>query len=156
MQVNKNKVVSIHYTLKDKEGNVIDTSSGSEPLNYLHGNGNLIPGMEEGLEGKDVGDKLDLVISPEKGYGIRNDDLIQKVPRSAFGSQKVEKGMEFNTESGHSVVVTHVGLDSVTVDANHPLAGIDLYFSVEILDVRNATDDEIDHGHVHGPEGHHH
>jgi FKBP-type peptidyl-prolyl cis-trans isomerase SlyD len=156
MTIQKDKVVSIHYTLKNKEGQIIDSSRGKDPLNYLHGRGNLIRGMEEGLEGKNKGDKLDLKISPDKGYGIRNEELVQEVPRTAFGDQKVEKGMEFNTQSGHTVVVTKVGLEKVTVDANHPLAGEELFFDVEVLDVREATSDEIDHGHVHGPDGHHH
>ncbi|HLF34467.1 MAG TPA: peptidylprolyl isomerase [Cyclobacteriaceae bacterium] len=156
MRIQKDKVVSIHYTLKDKEGNILDTSSGREPLTYLHGNGNLISGMEEGLEGKSSGEKLDLEISPEKGYGVRNEELVQQVSRTAFGDQKVEKGMEFQTKSGHTVVVTKVGLEQVTVDANHPLAGKDLFFNVEVLDIREATKEELDHGHVHGPGGHHH
>ena len=156
MQIQKDKVVSIHYTLKNKEGHVIDSSQGKEPLNYLHGRGNLIKGMEEGLEGKNQGDKVDLQVSPEKGYGTRNDELIQEVPRSAFGEQKVEKGMEFSTQSGHTVVVTKVGVDKVTVDGNHPLAGQELFFNVEVMDIRDATDEEKDHGHVHGPDGQHH
>ena len=156
MEVQKDKVVSIHYTLKNKEGRVIDSSQGKEPLNYLHGRGNLIKGMEEGLEGKNQGDKVNLQISPEKGYGNRNEDLVQEVPRSAFGEQKVEKGMEFSTQNGHTVVVTKVGLENITVDGNHPLAGEELFFNVEVMDVRDATDEERDHGHVHGPDGHHH
>jgi FKBP-type peptidyl-prolyl cis-trans isomerase SlyD len=156
MRIQKDKVVSIHYTLKDKEGNILDTSSGREPLTYIHGNGNLISGMEEGLEGKSSGEKLDLEISPEKGYGVRNEELVQQVSRTTFGDQKVEKGMEFQTKSGHTVVVTKVGLEQVTVDANHPLAGKDLFFKVEVMEIREATKEELDHGHVHGPGGHHH
>jgi len=156
MQVEKNKVVSIHYKLKDNEGNTLDSSEGREPLNYIHGNGNLIPGMEEGLEGKKTGDKLDLKISPDKGYGTRNDELVQDVPRSAFGDQEVKPGMQFNTQDGHTVTVTKVGLEKVTVDGNHPLAGMDLNFDVEVVNVREATSEELDHGHVHGPGGHQH
>ena len=156
MQVEKNKVVSIHYTLKDNEGNTLDSSEGRDPLNYIHGNGNLIAGMEEGLEGKLKGDKLDLQIPPEKGYGQRNNDLVQEVPRTAFGEQEVKQGMQFSTQDGHTVVVTKVGLEKVTVDANHPLAGKDLNFDVEVVDVREATKEEIEHGHVHGPGGHQH
>src|ERR1043165_2808280 len=123
MQITKNKVAAIHYTLRDNEGTVIDSSEGREPLHYLHGAGNLIVGMEEGLEGKSKGDKLNLKISPEKGYGEKDDTLIQQVPRSAFGGQEVKPGMKFSTNQGGVVTVTKVGLDSVTVDANHPLAG---------------------------------
>lgn len=156
MQITKDKVASIHYTLRDGDGNVLDTSAGREPLTYLQGAGNLIAGMEEGLEGKSKGDKFKLKISPEKGYGVKDDSLVQKVPRSAFGTQKVEKGMQFQTNNGQVVTVTETGLDSITVDANHPLAGVELHFDVEVTDVRNASAEEISHGHVHGPGGHHH
>jgi FKBP-type peptidyl-prolyl cis-trans isomerase SlyD len=156
MQITKNKVAAIHYTLRDNEGTVIDSSEGREPLHYLHGAGNLIVGMEEGLEGKSKGDKLDLKISPEKGYGEKDDTLIQQVPRSAFGGQEIKQGMRFSTNQGGVVTVTKVGLESITVDANHPLAGVELNFAVEVVDVRNASAEEITHGHVHGPGGHHH
>lgn len=156
MQITKNKVAGIHYTLRDNEGTIIDTSDGRDPLYYLHGAGNLIIGMEEGLEGKSKGDKFQLKIAPEKGYGQKDPAMTQKVPRSAFGDQDVRVGMKFSTDRGDVVTVTEVGLDSVTVDANHPLAGVELNFAVEVMEVRNATDEEITHGHVHGPGGHHH
>lgn len=156
MQISKEKVVSIHYTLRDNSGNVLDSSEGSNPLLYIQGIGNLIPGMEEGLEGKIKGDKLDIKVSPEKGYGVRDEKLIQKVPRSAFGGQEVKTGMQFQTDRSQVVTVTEVGLESITVDGNHPLAGVELNFAVEVMDVRNATSDELSHGHVHGPGGHHH
>lgn len=156
MQITKNKVAAIHYTLRDNEGTIIDSSAGREPLQYLHGAGNLIPGMEEGLEGKSTGDKFDLKIKPEKGYGEKDDNLVQKVPRSAFGDQEVKTGMRFSTNQGGVVTVTEVGLEAVTVDANHPLAGVELNFDVEVMEVREATADEISHGHVHGPGGHQH
>jgi FKBP-type peptidyl-prolyl cis-trans isomerase SlyD len=159
MQIGKEKVVSIHYTLRDNSGNILDSSEGRDPLNYIQGIGNLIPGMEEGLEGKGKGDKVDIKVSPEKGYGVRNDQLIQKVPRSAFGDQEVRQGMQFQAGSNQGsqvVTVTEVNLDSITVDGNHPLAGVELNFAVEVLEVREATKEELDHGHVHGPGGHHH
>ena len=156
MQITKNTVAAIHYTLRDNEGNVIDTSSGREPLNYLHGAGNLIAGMEEGLEGKSKGDKFQLKIEPAKGYGEKDPAMIQQVPRSAFGDQDVRPGMKFSTNHGNVVTVTHVGLENVTVDANHELAGVELNFDVEVMEVRSATNEEISHGHVHGPGGHHH
>lgn len=156
MQISKEKVVSIHYTLRDNSGNVLDSSEGSNPLLYIQGIGNLIPGMEEGLEGKVKGDKLDIKVSPEKGYGVRDERLIQKVPRTAFGGQEVKTGMQFQTDRSQVVTVTEVGLESITVDGNHPLAGVELNFAVEVMDVRNATSDELSHGHVHGPGGHHH
>lgn len=156
MKVEKNKVVSIHYTLTDNDGNQIDSSVGKEPLAYIHGVGGLIPGMEEGLEGKAVGAKFDIKVSPEKGYGEKNDKLVQNVPRSAFGDQEVKPGMQFRTQDNQVVTVTKVGLDNVTIDGNHPLAGVDLNFDVEVIEIREATSEELDHGHVHGPGGHHH
>jgi FKBP-type peptidyl-prolyl cis-trans isomerase SlyD len=156
MLISKNKVASIHYTLRDNEGTIIDSSEGRDPLNYLHGAGNLIPGMEEGLEGKTPGEKLNLKIDPEKGYGEKDEALIQKVPRSAFAEQEVKPGMRFSTNQGGVVTVTDVGPDSITVDGNHPLAGVPLNFAVEVVEVRNATDEEITHGHVHGENGHEH
>lgn len=156
MQISKHKVAAIHYTLSDNDGNVLDSSQGGDPLHYLHGEGNLIPGMEEGLEGKAKGDKLQLKISPEKGYGLRDDSLVQKVSRKAFGDQNVEPGMQFQTNQGEVITVTEVGAEQVTVDGNHPLAGVMLNFAVEVMEVREATSDEIAHGHVHGPGGHHH
>jgi FKBP-type peptidyl-prolyl cis-trans isomerase SlyD len=156
MQISKHKVAAIHYTLTDNQGNILDSSSGRDPLYYIQGMGNLIIGMEEGLEGKQKGEKFQIKVSPEKGYGVKNDKLLQEVPRSAFGDQKVEVGMQFQTNQGSVVTVTKVGLEAVTVDANHPLAGVELHFDVEVMEVREATAEEIEHGHVHGPGGHHH
>jgi len=156
MQISKHKVASIHYTLTDNDGKVLDSSAGREPLVYIQGIGNLIPGMEEGLEGKSTGDKVNIKVSPEKGYGVKDEALQQSVPRSAFGDQDVREGMQFQTNQGGIVTVTKVGLSEITVDANHPLAGVELNFDVEVLDIRLATQEELDHGHVHGPGGHHH
>jgi len=156
MQIAKHKVASIHYTLTDNDGKILDSSAGREPLHYIQGIGNLIPGMEEGLEGKKQGEKVNLKVSPQKGYGVKNNELIQKVPRSAFGDQKIEKGMQFQTNQGGVVTVTNVGLSEITVDANHPLAGVELNFAVEVISIREATEEELAHGHVHGPGGHHH
>lgn len=155
MKIEKHTVAAIHYTLTDNTGKVLDSSEEREPLYYLHGEGNLIPGMEEGLEGQTKGSKLDLKISPEKGYGVRDEKLIQQVPRSAFGDQNISKGMQFQADNGMVVTITNIGLENVTVDANHALAGVDLNFKVEVVAVRTATADEIAHGHVHGPGGHH-
>lgn len=159
MKVGHHKVVSIHYTLTDNSGNVLDSSAGRDPLVYLQGVGQLIPGMEEGLEGKGAGEKMQLKISPEKGYGLHDANLVQEVPLSAFGGQDVKPGMQF--EAGNEmqrfiVTVKEIGTETVTVDGNHPLAGVELNFDVELLDVREATEEEISHGHVHGPGGHHH
>jgi FKBP-type peptidyl-prolyl cis-trans isomerase SlyD len=156
MQISKHKVASIHYTLTDNDGKILDTSSGREPLTYIQGIGNLIPGMEEGLDGKSEGDKVKIKVSPEKGYGVKDDSLQQKVPRASFGTQEIKVGMQFQTNQGGVVTVTSVGLAEVTVDANHPLAGVELNFDVEVMAIRSATEEEIAHGHVHGPGGHHH
>lgn len=159
MKVTTHSVVSIHYTLTDNNGSVLDSSAGRQPLTYLQGVGQLIPGMEEGLEGKSAGEKLSLKISPEKGYGIKDENLIQQVPMSAFGGQEVKAGMQFeagNDQQRYIVTITQVENETVTVDGNHPLAGIELNFDVELLSVRAATPDEIAHGHVHGEGGHQH
>lgn len=156
MQITKHKVAAIHYTLTDNDGNLLDSSEGRDPLYYIQGIGNLIPGMEEGLEGKESGDKLDIKVSPDKGYGELNPQLVQQVPLGAFAGQEVKPGMRFSTNRGETVTVTEVGSESVTVDGNHPLAGVELNFKVEVIEVRNATADELQHGHVHGPGGHQH
>lgn len=159
MQITNEKVVSIHYTLRDNAGKVLDSSEGRDPLHYLQGFGNLIPGMEEGLEGKTKGDKFSIVVAPEKGYGVRNEDYVQQVPVEAFGGQQPQVGMQFqagNDEGRYVVTVTALEGNMVTVDANHPLAGVELHFDVEVMDVRDASAEEIAHGHVHGPGGHHH
>lgn len=159
MKIESNKVVSIHYTLTDNAGTVLDSSSGKDPLTYIQGIGNLIAGMEEGLEGKTAGEKLTIKVSPEKGYGIKNQELIQQVPITAFGGQMVSPGMQFEAGSQEQrflVTVTEVNNDTVTIDGNHPLAGVELNFDVEVITIREATAEELDHGHVHGPGGHHH
>jgi FKBP-type peptidyl-prolyl cis-trans isomerase SlyD len=160
MKIGEDKVVSIHYTLTDSGGSVLDSSSGNEPLLYLHGAGNIIPGLESALEGKVSGDKLSVTIEPEQGYGTRDERLVQAVPRSAFkGVEQLAPGMQFQAQGPQGtrlVVITQVTSDIVTVDANHPLAGQTLHFEVEITEVRDATAEELEHGHVHGPGGHHH
>ncbi len=159
MQINAHKVVTIHYTLTDNDGNILDSSSNGEPLNFIQGIGALIAGMEEGLEGKVKGDKLQLKVAPEKGYGIHQPEMVQQVPMSAFGGQMVSEGMQFEAGSDEQrfiVTVTAVGDEFATIDGNHPLAGVELNFDIEVLDVREASEEELAHGHVHGPGGHHH
>jgi len=160
MSISNNRVVSFHYTLTDGDGKQLDKSGEKGPLTYLHGAGNIIPGLEKQLEGKDVGDKLTAAVPAAEAYGEHSADLIQELPASMFsGVDKVEAGMEFQaqTEQGTQIVrVKDVAGDTVTIDANHPLAGVDLNFDVEITDVRDATEEELNHGHVHGPEGEEH
>ena len=160
MNISPNKVVCIHYTLRDEAGTVLDSSSGRAPLAYLHGRGNLVPGLEAALEGKSAGTSFEVAVAPEQGYGIRDERLVQIVPRTKFGdAAEITPGMQFKANgSGGARVVTvmRVERDLVTVDANHPLAGKTLCFQVEITEIRRATREELTHGHVHGPGGHHH
>jgi FKBP-type peptidyl-prolyl cis-trans isomerase SlyD len=160
MQVAKNKVISIDYTLTDAQGTELDSSRGRSPFSYIHGIGNIIPGLEAALEGKSAGDQLNASIPPEKAYGTRDENLVQQLPRSRFDTdQDIQVGMQFQAtgESGTRVVtVVNVDADNVTIDANHPLAGVTLYFDVTIKDIREATGEELNHGHVHGPDDHHH
>ncbi|HEX6929578.1 MAG TPA: peptidylprolyl isomerase [Gammaproteobacteria bacterium] len=160
MQISANKVVSIHYTLKNDKGDVLDTSSGREPLAYLQGAGNIVPGLEKALDGKSAGEKLNVSVTPEEGYGPRHDGLMQDVPRDAFqGVEDIQPGMQFHAQGPQGplvVTVVEAGDDTVKVDGNHPLAGETLHFDVEVTDVRDATEEEKEHGHVHGEGGHEH
>lgn len=160
MTIEKGQVVSIHYTLKDKEGIVIDNSKEGQPLAYIHGYGHLIAGLETELEGKKVGNKFDVEIASKDAYGEINESLIQAVPKSGFeGDGELQEGIqvEVQTDNGSRVaLVTKIENDKVTLDLNHPLAGIDLFFNVDVVEVRPATEEELEHGHVHGPGGHQH
>jgi FKBP-type peptidyl-prolyl cis-trans isomerase SlyD len=160
VSIETNHVVSIHYTLKGDAGEVIDSSLGGQPLAYLHGHGNLVPGLERELTGKSAGDKLQVKIPPADGYGEYDPQLVQRVPRRGLkGVANVRVGMRLQAQTGQGprpVTVTQVTGDMVTLDGNHPLAGKHLNFDVEIAAVRPATEEELSHGHVHGPDGHHH
>lgn len=153
MQIEKNAVVAIDYTLTDTEGQVLDTSEGRGPLNYLHGAGNIIPGLERALEGKAEGEKLQVTVPPEEGYGQRDDALVQQVPKKLFAETAEPKpGMQFQAQGPQGtqlLTVVEVQEEQVTVDANHPLAGRELSFDVAVVNVREATPDEIEHGHAH-------
>jgi FKBP-type peptidyl-prolyl cis-trans isomerase SlyD len=160
MRVEKDRVVTMDYTLTDPAGGVLDTSQGGEPLSYLHGAGNIIPGLEQAMEGKAVGDAFKAMVVPEQGYGIRREDLVAPVSRASFkGIAEIKPGMQFqaNTPEGPRVVtVVAVTDDEVTIDANHELAGKTLVFDIKVVGVRAATAEEASHGHVHGAGGHHH
>ncbi len=160
MSVAVNKVVTIHYTLTNDEGKVLDSSEGHEPLAYIHGGGNIIPGLEKALTGRAVGDQFNVSIPPEEGYGKRDEDLVQTVPKNAFqGVDEILPGMQFQAQTPEGiqlVTVIKVEGDEVTLDGNHPMADLTLNFSVEITSIRDASQEELDHGHVHGPGGHHH
>src|SRR5688500_3296904 len=160
MAIEKDKIVSIDYTLTGDNGQVLDSSQGREPLAYLHGAGNIIPGLEQALEGKNEGDQLNVSIPPDRAYGPRDERMVQPVPRAAFqGVNDIQPGMQFqaNTNAGPRVItVVDVAADQVTIDANHPLAGATLNFDVTVRNVRDATEQEKSHGHAHGAGGHHH
>ena len=159
MSIKKDSVVTFNYTLKDDAGEVIDSSSPGEPLAYLHGHGNLVPGLERELEGKSTGEKLTVKVAPADGYGELSKDLIQKVPRRSLkGIAKITVGMRLHAQTDQgprAVTVKAVTGDMVTIDGNHPLAGKNLNFDIDLVDVRDATEEELAHGHVHGPGGHH-
>lgn len=159
MEITKNMVAMFEYVLTNAEGEELDASNGN-PLAYLHGHANIIEGLEKQMEGKKVGDKFTAKVPAAEGYGIVHEELIQTVPSAMFqGVEELEVGMRFEAQSEHgmhSVEITAIDGDQVTVDGNHPLAGVDLTFEVEVTGIRAATDDEIDHGHAHGPGGHHH
>jgi len=160
MTITKNKVVTMHYTLKSDEGDVIDSSEGRDPLAYLHGARNIVVGLENGLEGKSAGDKLSVVVAPAEGYGEYNDALKQDVLLAQFDDQsQVQVGAQFHAQTPQGVVVAtvfSVDAENATIDMNHALAGKNLNFDVEIVDVRDATEEELQHGHAYAPGGQQH
>jgi len=153
MKIAENTVVAIDYTLKDDGGQVLDSSEGRAPLSYLHGVGGIIPGLERELDGKQTGDQLEVAVAPGDAYGERNEALRQDVGRDQFeGVDSLAPGMQFRVDvQGKPVVFTvvEVGDETVTIDGNHPLAGVNLNFAVTVREVREATPEEIAHGHVH-------
>ena len=155
MRIGEHAVVLIHYVLTNDDKEVLDSSEGQEPLAYLHGTGHLIEGLEAQLLGKAAGDKLDVTVQPGDGYGEFNEELVQVVPSDVFdGVESIEPGMQFQTSNedgfgGETITVVSVENDEVTIDGNHPLAGETLHFAVDIIEVREATAEELEHGHVH-------
>ena len=160
MRIAKDTVVAIDYTLTDDEGQVLDSSEGQEPLSYLHGASGIIPGLERELDGKQVGDQLQVAVAPEDGYGERNEELRQDVARDQFDEiEDLALGMQFQVDSDAGpmvITIVDIAEDVVAVDGNHPLAGVNLNFAVTVREVRDATEAELAHGHVHGPGGHSH
>jgi len=165
MQVQANSVVSIHYKLTNRDGDVIDSSEGRDPLVYLHGHGQLVPGVEGALLGKSVGDKFDAVVPPAEGYGERDPRLDLALTPEAFPEEarpELKPGLQFQShhpDGGEQVVVftiVDVQEDRVLATGNHQLAGVELHFALEVMEVRDATEEELTHGHAHGPGGHHH
>jgi FKBP-type peptidyl-prolyl cis-trans isomerase SlyD len=159
MQVADNMAVSIHYTLTNDDGEVLDSSIGDEALVYLHGGGNIISGLEKALHGKVAGDKFNVRIAAEDAYGELVDEMVQVISRDMFeGIDNIEVGMQFHADvsSGPGVVtVVNIEGDDITIDGNHPLAGLALTFDVEVIDVRAATQEDMAHGHIHGAGCHH-
>jgi FKBP-type peptidyl-prolyl cis-trans isomerase SlyD len=158
MEISENKVATIHYTLTNDENEVLDTSINSKPLSYIQGHQNIIPGLEKALAGKSAGNKLTVKVSPEEGYGVKNETLIQSVPKEMFGDLgDIQIGMQFQVNTGDGgillVTATEITDSHVVVDGNHPLAGMNLTFEVEILEVRDASEEELSHGHLHAGAG---
>ena len=164
MQIAADKVVSFHYRLSEPDGEFLEDSRDDRPMVYLHGHDGLLAGLEEALGGKQVGDKVSVTLPPEKAYGPRRDDAVQRISIKhvmAPGAKKpaYKPGMVVQVNTAHGpreMTVVKVGLKSLDVDTNHPMAGKTLKFDIEVMDVRDATDEEIAHGHVHEEGGHHH
>jgi FKBP-type peptidyl-prolyl cis-trans isomerase SlyD len=159
MVIAAQKVVSFHYTLHDDKGELLDRSGEGEPMLYLHGESNIVPGLEREMEGKKVGDKFDVGVAAADGYGERQGDALA-VPRADFPEEvEIREGAMIVAESEEGqfpLWIVGIAEDAITVDPNHPLAGVDLHFAVEVAEIRDATEEEIAHGHPHGPGGHHH
>jgi FKBP-type peptidyl-prolyl cis-trans isomerase SlyD len=160
MKITRDKVVSLHYTLRNTGGDTIDSSTGGEPLAYIQGSGSILPGLESALEGREAGEKLAVRLVAKDAYGERDAALVQNVPRKSLATiGKIKVGTQFHAQvpgGARVMTITAVAKDEVTIDGNHPLAGQDLNFDVEVVDVRDATAGELAHGHVHGAGGHHH
>lgn len=162
MPVEAKKVVTVVYEVKNTQGEVVEKADDKEPMSYLHGAGNILPKIEEALTGKDVGDQIELTLEPADAYGeIQTEGNIQRIPAKYVGGSKgLRPGdqvtLQLKDGTLQTVTVKKVGKFSVDVDVNHPLAGQTLTFSVTIKDIRDATEEEVEHGHAHGPDGHHH
>lgn len=153
MKIARECVALFHYTLKNDGGEILDTSEGEAPMAYLHGEHNIVEGLENAMEGKEAGDKFEVTVEPAEAYGEYDESLVQPIPREQFGDHPVEVGNQFHADTAigpRIVTVIAVHDDQVVIDANHSLAGENLHFKVEIVEVREATREELDHGHVHG------
>ena len=159
MKASQGKVVSVHYTLRDGGGTVLDSSEGDSPLVYLHGHDGLLPGLERAIEGMEAGDRSQVVLAPGDAYGERDPEAVLRATRDQFPDDiELAPGLEVAAHGPEGPVtfrVVEVTDDGAVLDGNHPLAGVELHFALTVLDVREATADELEHGHVHGPGGHH-
>jgi len=160
MKITTGSVVLFDYTLTDDDKEIIDTSKGGEPLAYIHGEGQIVKGLEKAMEGKQAGDSFKVSVAPEEAYGLHDPENISVVPADQIeGGEELEEGMQLHTEGEfgeQTVIITKIEGNDVTIDGNHPLADMTLHFDVTIREVRDATKEELDHGHVHGEGGHHH
>jgi len=160
MKIVRNCVASFHYRLRNEAGEELEQSYGSEPTDFLCGRGNIMPGLEKVMLGREAGDNFSVTLRPEEAYGRRREDSLQRVPiKHLLNKGKIRPGQAVSVQTSRGVrdvVVVKVGKFNVDVDTNHPLAGQSLIFEIEILDVREATDEELAHGHAHGVGGHHH
>ena len=159
MKIEKDRVVRFHYTVAEQGSEALESSKDREPLAILAGHGNISPGLEKAMEGREAGDTFSADVPAAEAYGERRDNLTQRVPKKHFGDQRLVPGMQviLNTNFGPRAVTIHkVGMSVVDVDLNHPMAGKDLRFDIEVVEVREATAEELEHGHVHGEGGHHH
>ncbi|WP_119717646.1 FKBP-type peptidyl-prolyl cis-trans isomerase [Cognatilysobacter tabacisoli] len=159
MKIEKDRVVRFHYSVAEVGQEALESSEGRDPLTILVGHGNIIPGLEQAMDGREAGDKFEVDVTAADAYGERRDGLTQRVPKKHFGAQKLAPGMQvvLNTNFGpRAVTIEKVGMSVVDVDLNHPMAGKDLHFAIEIVDVREASPEEVEHGHVHGEGGHQH
>jgi FKBP-type peptidyl-prolyl cis-trans isomerase SlyD len=153
MKIQDQVIVGMQYTLKNDAGEVLDSSDGGDPLYFLQGSGGIIKGLESALDGKEAGDKIDVTVEAEEAYGLHREELVQEAPKEAFaGIDDIQVGMTFQAQTDQGpvpIVVAAINEDTITVDGNHPLAGERLHFAVSIEEVREATQQEIDHGHAH-------
>ena len=160
MEITKHSVAALEYTLTNDQGEVLDSTQGRGPLAYVHGTESIIPGLEAELEGKAAGDAFQVRIAPTEAYGERNEEMVQSVARDQLPTGELEVGMQLQAQSeggdAFLVTVVEVGESEVKLDANHPLAGVALNFDVKVVEVRSASEEEIAHGHPHGPGGHQH
>ncbi|HET7655812.1 MAG TPA: peptidylprolyl isomerase [Luteimonas sp.] len=159
MKIEKDRVVRFHYSVSEQGAEPVESSRDGEPLAILAGHGNIIPGLEKAMEGREAGDKFAVDVAAADAYGEKRDGMVQRVPKKHFGNQRLAPGMQvvLNTNFGpRPVTIAKVGMSVVDVDLNHPMAGKDLHFDIEVVDVREATAEEIEHGHVHGDGGHQH
>ena len=159
MKIEKDRVVRFHYSVAEQGQEPVESSKGGEPLAILYGHGNIIPGLEKAMEGREAGDTFSADVPAAEAYGEKREGLTQRIPKKHFGDQRLVPGMQvvLNTNFGpRAVTIEKVGMSVVDVDLNHSMAGKDLHFDIDVVDVREATAEELEHGHVHGEGGHHH